>query len=556
MKDGNGGGRHWPRGRRSNPCRRRWERWLGACGRAVMAAAVLALSLGLLPEAVAAQASVESATAGALVAVPSGRGASELGHALAAGSERLARRRLLARRAEVGRDGSRATPPVGVRDEAEPAMPAPELVRLHVGTSSVVSGRGPWRRILVSNPVVVAAVATRPAQVVLEGKQPGSSSVFLWRGDGSYRMLTVEVNLDVDALQETIRTSYRGLPIQARADGMHVLLSGTVPDAATAAALVKMAKAYSKSVVNSLQVAPPRQRQILLEVRFVEVDRTRLNQFGVNLLSTGAFNTPGVTSTQQFGTVGGADSSGLKVRGIIGAPLKGSSTEFGLTNLLNIFFFRPDLNFGALVQDLEQKNVLQILAEPNLIALPGQPASFLAGGEFPFPVVQGGANIGAVTIEFRPFGVRLRFVGTIEPGNVVRLRVAPEVSALDFSNAVTIEGFTIPAISTRRAKTVIELRDGQPFAIAGLLDQRTTAELRRMPGIASVPVLGKIFQSHSDVRSRSELMVLVQPHIIDPVGGVASVPRPPAPAMGYLNPRKFDRGLPKRGAPLVKKPRR
>jgi pilus assembly protein CpaC len=306
-----------------------------------------------------------------------------------------------------------------------------------------------------------------------------------------------------------------------------------------------MAGVYSKQVVDSLDQPSVHQRQILLEVKVAEVDRTRLDQLGFNFLSTGAGNTIGTISTQQFGPVTGPGGGPQQVTGSTGnggsAP---SSTTFGLSDLLNIFVFRPDLNFGTVIRALQENSVLQILAEPNLLALSGSKASFLAGGEFPFPVVQGGQNLGVVTIQFRPFGVRLDFTGTIADDNTVRLQVAPEVSSLDFTNAITISGFTVPAISTRRAETEIELRDGPSFAIGGLLNEQTTAQLSKIPGIGDVPILGKLFQSRSLTKSRSELVVLVTPRIVDPVGTGAQMSATPSAPLPALDPQKYDQTLP------------
>jgi pilus assembly protein CpaC len=178
------------------------------------------------------------------------------------------------------------------------------------------------------------------------------------------------------------------------------------------------------------------------------------------------------------------------------------------------------------------------------MAMNGEKASFLAGGEVPFPVVQGGANVGAVTIQFRPFGVRLDFVGNIGADNVIRLQVAPEVSTLDFTNALVISGFTVPAISTRRAETEIELKDGQSFGIAGLLDNRATVQLSKVPGIGDIPILGELFRSRSINRSNAELMVLVTPHIIDPVRKMTTPPALPKPITPYLNNKDFDQNVP------------
>ena len=229
--------------------------------------------------------------------------------------------------------------------------------------------------------------------------------------------------------------------------------------------------------------------------------------------------------------------------GAIGAPIQGTTSSFHFNDLLNLFIWRPDLNLGATIRDLETKSVLQILAEPNLLALNGQKATFLAGGEFPFPVVQGGSNVGVVTIQFRQFGIKLEFLATVGKDNVIRLHVAPEVSTLDFANSLSIQGTTVPAFSTRRAETELELKDGQSFGIAGLLDNRAQVQLSKLPGIGDIPVLGALFRSRSINRSNSELIVLVTPHVVDPVRMGTPPKEAPANPVKFLTNPVFDKNL-------------
>jgi pilus assembly protein CpaC len=204
---------------------------------------------------------------------------------------------------------------------------------------------------------------------------------------------------------------------------------------------------------------------------------------------------------------------------------------------MNIFLYRPDLNLGAMIQALEQKNIAQILSEPNLMARSGEPAKFLAGGEFPFPVVQGGTGNGtAVTIVFKPYGVKLEFTATVV-GNEIHLKIAPEVSTLDFTNSVTISGFQVPALSTRRAETDIQLKDGQSFGIAGLLDRRTTVQLSKIPGIGDIPILGELFKSRSVNKTNTDLLVMVTPTIVDPTAESLVAPTVPVPS---LDQKHFD----------------
>src|SRR5216683_2131432 len=423
-------------------------------------------------------------------------------------------------------------------------VPAPsegQALHILVGKSVVVNVQTPITRVLSSNPAVIETLATSRTEVVVEGRAAGTSSLILWDETGRSQMLDVIVDLDVTGLRTAIEHAYPNQQVQVQADGGRLVLTGNVPDTKAAEDLNKMATVYSTQVVSSLQVAPLHERQILLEVKFAEVDRTKLQQFGFNLFSLGGGNTVGALGTQQFAspTIGGAG-----IKGVIGAPVTGTTSTFQFSDLLNIFLFRPDINLGATIKDLQQKSVLEILAEPNLMAVNGQKATFLAGGEFPFPIVQPSQGFTSITIQFKPFGVRLDFTGTVSNDNVIRLHVAPEVSTLDFSNGLTISGFSIPAISTRRAETEVELKDGQSFGIAGLMDHRAQVQLSKVPGIADIPVLGQLFRSRSINRSNTELLVLVTPHIVDPVHTETSAPPDPKVAIPYLDNPKFDDKLP------------
>ncbi len=429
------------------------------------------------------------------------------------------------------------------------ATTAPETQSLHiqVGRSVVISTQARLRRILVSNQNVLETATITPTQVAVTAKAPGSSSLVMWDETGHARILDVYADVDVTTFRDTLRQMFPGEPIQAEADEGRIVLTGTVSNKAAADEAARMAANFSKEVINSLIVAPaPHGKQLMLKVRFAEVNRRKLDALGINILSTGAANTPGVISTQQF-----SPFTASSVTGTIGAGLRGAQTTLNASDLLNIFLFRPDLNLGVTIKALQQKNVLQILAEPNLMARSGEPARFIAGGEFPFPVVQAGGGTNAITIQFRPFGIRLDFTGTVGADNVIRLKVAPEVSSLDFANALTISGFNVPALSTRRAETEIELRDGQSFGIAGLLNQTTTAQFNKIPGIGDIPIIGYLFKSKQLDRSDTELLVLVTPTIVDPLGGAVTPLAAPTMPIENLQPQTFDRsvGKPDAAAP-------
>ena len=432
---------------------------------------------------------------------------------------------------------SQPAPPRGA--PAAPGEQGPESVHIVVGHSLLIHTPSRVKRILTGNPNVIESVVTSPAELVITAKEPGSSSLMLWDESGRSRYLDVYADLDVGALRASIDQSFPSATVDVQSEGERVVLVGTVPNKDMADQMQKMAGNFSKEVVDGLRLAPPvRDRQVMLKVRFAEADRQKMSQFGVNLISTGATNTIGTVSTQQFSPF---SLQQLQSGG------SGASESFTFSNLLNIFLFRPDINLGATIAALQQKNVLQILAEPDLMAINGQPAHFLAGGEFPYPVVQSvtAGTAPAITIQFKPYGVKLEFTAIIEDNGVVRLKVAPEVSSLDYSNAVTISGFILPAISTRRAETEIELKDGQSFGIAGLLDHRTTVQLSKIPGIGDIPILGELFKSRLANFTNTELIVLVTPTIVDPVQGEVPPPQPQVSfPMQKLDDNQFDKNLP------------
>jgi pilus assembly protein CpaC len=430
------------------------------------------------------------------------------------------------------------------QDTSQPVAPAEgETVHVLVGKSILINVQKPLTRVLSSNPAVVETMAASPTEIVVEGKAPGASSLILWDANGRSQVLDVVSDIDIAALRNVIQKTYPNEHLQLEADGGRLLLTGTASKPHIVEDLGKMASVYSKDVVNSILVPISHDRQVLLEVKFAEVDRAALSQVGVNIFSTGAGNTIGTTTTGQFGNFGQQKINDAFGAGTPHFPFE--IKDFTVNQVLNIFLFRPDLHLGTVIQALQAQNVLQILAEPNLMAISGQKATFLAGGEFPFPIVQPSAGFSSISIIFKPFGVKLDFTGIIQDDNTLRLHVAPEVSALDFTNAVTLPGGgTVPAISTRRAETEIELKDGQSFGIAGLLDQRATAQLSKVPGIGDIPVLGQLFRSRSVNKTNNELLVFVTPHIIDPVRVASPPPAQPKLAIPYLDEKKFDEQAP------------
>src|SRR5258708_6668957 len=398
-----------------------------------------------------------------------------------------------------------ATPP----SQATAASEGPAPLRVMVGKSLLINTTDRLKRVSVTDPEVADALVVTATQVLVHGRSPGEVSLLIWDEYERSRSVDLRVDVDVTAATEEIKRIFPEEQIDISASRSAIVLSGhvTSEDAAKHAGMV--AGAYSKNVINVLSFGPVGAQEVLLEVKFAEVDRTAVTQLGVNAFSPGIGITVGTSTTGQFG--------GFQVsRGPTTATgeTSGSQTNINLNQALNLFLFRTDINLGAVVQALQQKNLLQILAEPNLIAVNGKEASFLAGGEFPFPIVQPGQGFTAVTISFKEFGVQLKFTPEIMPNGNIHLKVAPSVSALDFANALTISGFTVPALSTRKAETEFELKDGQSFVIAGLIDHRVTDLYIKVPGLGDIPILGNFFRSKSAQSSNSELMVLCTAHRI------------------------------------------
>jgi pilus assembly protein CpaC len=392
------------------------------------------------------------------------------------------------------------------------------------------------RRISVTDPSVAFAQVITPTQILVHGKTPGEVSLLIWDELERSRSFDLRVDVDVSACAEEEHRVFPDEQITVTPSRAAIVLSGHVSTEDVAKRAGELAAAYSPKVVNVLTFGPVGAQEVLLQVKFAEVDRTAVTQLGINFLSTGAANTIGTVTTGQFGGFGPQTLSNSGGTG--GGTGTTTVTSETLSNVLNLFIFRPDINFGAVIQALETKNLLQILAEPNLIAVNGKEASFLAGGQFPFPIVQPGAGFTAVTISFKEFGVRLQFTPVIMPNGNIHLKVAPEVSTLDFADALTISGFTVPALSTRKAETEFELQDGQSFVIAGLMDNRVTDIYNKIPGLGDIPILGAFFRSKSLQKSNSELMVLCTVRRISPSSEPIPGPKTPQP---YMDINRFDK---------------
>jgi pilus assembly protein CpaC len=411
------------------------------------------------------------------------------------------------------------------------AQGGPEEIRLTVGKSIVIDYPAEIARISTSNADVVDAAPVTGREVLVQGKSFGTATLVVWSKAGQRNFYNITVEQNLDPLRKLLKDTFPAQDIHVQSSRDSLSLTGRVADKDIADRATALAAPFAKTVVNDLQVAePPAEKQILLRIKFAELDRSASNQFAVNLVSTGATNTIGGVTTGQTGSTTPPSIGG------------GQSPTFSITNALNIFAFRPDLNLGAFIQALEQRNILQTLDQPTLVTGDGREASFLVGGEFPIPVLQGGANSGAVTIQFREYGVRLTFTPKITGNNNIRLHVKPEVSALDYTNALSFNGFTIPALSSRKMETNIELGEGQSFVIAGLIDKQVTETLSKIPVLSSLPILGNLFKSKSFNSSDTELIVMVTPEITIPLepGDAKPSPAMPRPFLVPITPGSSD----------------
>jgi pilus assembly protein CpaC len=368
-----------------------------------------------------------------------------------------------------------------------------QALSLPRGTSLLLVSPAAVQRYTIGDPGIAEVVVVSPTELLINGKGLGSTSLIVWEAGGGPKIYSLEVTIDTPALERYLSEALPGETIQVTASGNSVTLSGKIKDPVSVDRAVQIAEGTGVAgVVNNL-VSPPAV-QVMLQVRFAEISRSNLKDFSAALRTL--------------------NPQDLKSDG----DWEGTSISDGL---LRVLLSNPNANIEALINASITKGVLRSLAEPNLITLPGKEASFLAGGEFPYPTVQsttgGGAGVigaGAVTITFREFGVRLRFTPDITQSGAIRLKVAPEVSTLDFANGITIQGFEMPSILVRRTETEVELKEGQYLALAGLIDNSTIENVSKIPILGDIPILGQFFRSTQTRARQTELLVFVTPKLI------------------------------------------
>lgn len=425
-----------------------------------------------------------------------------------------------------------------VRDLKEDA----QYIRLSMNQSVLVDTSRPAERVQAVDPNIIFVQSISPTQTLITGVGTGVSQAILWSEDGKQQILQVVVELDLSALNAALDTVDPLSLVEAVPLMGNVVLTGTASSAEIAERLMAVAEMFmppdgsggAGTVQNHMTVAG--EQQVLLRCTVAEVSRSATRQLGINGFLAGenfrdAFvvNQIGGLNPIDFGASQALDLRQNMLFATPGVPLSPSVP-------LSLGF--PRVQLQVFLQALADNSLLRILAEPNLVAISGETASFLAGGEFPIPVAQslsGGAS--SITIEFREFGVRLNFTPEVRPGQRLRLHIAPEISELDYSTAVQLSGFTIPGLTQRRVESTVEVGNGQTLAIAGLLSDQVRGIASRIPGVGDLPVLGALFRSVEYQRSVTELVVLVTPELISPLNP-NQVPQ--VPGENLIEPNDFE----------------
>lgn len=382
-------------------------------------------------------------------------------------------------------------------------------VNVLVGQSRVINFDRPVGRFSVSNPEIAEAVLVTPDQVLVNGKAFGQVNFIAWeQTGGQFLVFDVYVRANLSLIDSQIRALFPKEDVRLSQANGSVVISGSAANAAISAQVQSVVEAAGFKTVNMLSSPVTGATQIQLEVRVAEVNRNKLRDYGTSFLTGPPGGTGGYINSG-----GGPSTLGDTTTSSAGALI-----DTVIQPALNLFLFNRQINTSAMLKLLRTEGAFRELAEPNLIAMNGQQASFLAGGEFPVPVLQmSGTGGSGITVVWKEYGIRLNFKPTIIDEDHIRLELEPEVSTIDFSNGVRFNGFVVPALRTRRAKTGVELRDGQSFALAGLLDNSESKSLSRIPIVSDIPVIGALFKSKSFEKKETELMFFVTAHMVKPV---------------------------------------
>ena len=393
---------------------------------------------------------------------------------------------------------------------AQDVLTTPErTVTISRGMSALINFDDPFERVSIADPTIAEAVPLSPTEILINAQGVGTTSLVIWSQNERPRLYSLEVYADIAGMERQLASLFPGTGLTLSTQGSTVIISGTARDPSVVRRAIEIASASGVTVINN--VTAPFPQQILLHVQFAEVDRTALKALGSDLIAVN----PQVLD-ETFRDLQNFDARTGEV----------AEVETLSEGLVNFLISGEGAALGATIRALKSSGNFKSLAEPNLMALEGEEATFLAGGEFPYPVVQpspdGGQN--TVTIVFKEFGIRLRFTPEVTNNGSIRLRVAPEVSSLDFANGLTIAGFQIPSLITRRVETQVDLRPGQHLAIGGLLDNSQLENEDKIPILGDIPILGNFFKSTLLRQSHAELLVVVTPYMVDPSGQPIVIP--------------------------------
>jgi pilus assembly protein CpaC len=378
-------------------------------------------------------------------------------------------------------------------------------IKLLTGKSITLTTKTPYKRMQVTNPDVADVNAIGPSSILLTAKKAGDTQLILWDDQDRAQVVNVNVDVDLESVKRQLKASFPDLKIDAQALADSVALRGQVPSAQVAEQAVEMTSSFAK-VHNFLEISGG--QQVILQVQIAEVSKSVERDLGVNFGGT-----DGVT-------IFGNNAGGFNPFGLAGGPPPMLQIPGG--GSLGQMFLRGEAGntaFAIFIKALRENNLMRTLAEPNVIAINGQEASFLAGGSIPVPVSQGGTGgSAAISVTYEPYGVQLHFTPQMLGNGKIRLKVAPDVSALDYGNAVTIPGSgPIPALTEQKVDTTVELADGQSFALAGLLNNTTNATVDAIPLLGDIPILGELFRSTKFQRSETELVIIVTPRLVEPL---------------------------------------
>jgi pilus assembly protein CpaC len=407
--------------------------------------------------------------------------------------------------------GQPATQPATVT--ASTTQPADAgKITLMLNKSTVIVTKTPFSRVSVGEPEVADVTPIGPTNLLVTAKKPGTTQIIVWDDNNQTQTIDIMVEFDVQALREQIKKTFPGLAINVDSANGAVILHGTVPTLEISEQVALISSPYAPKVINTLEISGG--QQVSLQVKFAEVSRTAINNLGVNFgftdgVAIGGSNNGAsplsLVTENHVPFLGISDGSGVA---LFGAGRAGRTS------------------FAYYIDALRENSLLRVLASPNLIAISGQQASFLAGGEFPIPVPQAGQSGSVITIQYKEYGVRLKFIPVVLGDGTIRLQVEPEVSDLDFANAVSVGGIPVPGLRTRRVSTTVKLADGQSFALAGLLNDTTFTRKDVTPLLGDIPILGALFRSSRYERRETELVVLVTPRLVAPMnpGEIPAIP--------------------------------